>query len=317
MLTVLARALVIAITTSCEGYHGRMYSAALAELEALFAAARTGSISKAARELGINQQTMSARIARAEKQLEITVFERSPYGVAPTENGQVLIDALPDFLAAYHTFSGIAASLRSDDVPRHLTLAVSNTVAELYYPVWAAEFHRKHPAVKLSMVQANSREVRQLVADSAVDFGLVEGEAGRHDLEEQVIGTDELVLAVPTEHPWAERAEVSTEELRTTPLVIREPGSGSRQVVEDALGGLAEPAGEFGSLSAQRAGMIALAAPTIIARGAIRDQVTLGRIAIVPTDTRFTRNLSAVMRRGSETSGDISEFIRIASPILS
>ena len=209
------------------------------------------------------------------------------------------------------------SSLRSDDVPRHLTLAVSNTVAELYYPGWAAEFHRQHPAVKLSMVQANSREVRQLVADSAVDFGLVEGEAGRHDLEERIIGTDELVLAVPTGHPWAERAEISVEELRATPLVIREPGSGSRQVVEDALGTLTEPAGEFGSLSAQRAGMIALAAPTIIARGAIRDQVTLGRIVIVPTDTVFTRNLSVVMRRGSEASGDISEFIRIASPILS
>ncbi|MDU4703937.1 MAG: LysR substrate-binding domain-containing protein, partial [Corynebacterium sp.] len=133
----------------------------------------------------------------------------------------------------------------------------------------------------------------------------------------QIIGTDELVLAVPTGHPWTERAEISIEELRTTPLVIREPGSGSRQVVEDALGNLAEPAGEFGSLSAQRAGMIALAAPTIIARGAIRDQVTLGRIVIVPTRTRFTRNLSVVMRRGSEASGDISEFIRIASPILS
>ncbi|MDU4705082.1 MAG: LysR substrate-binding domain-containing protein [Corynebacterium sp.] len=82
---------------------------------------------------------------------------------------------------------------------------MSNTVAELYYPGWAAEFHRQHPAVKLSMVQANSREVRQLVADSAVDFGLVEGEAGRHDLEEQIIGTDELVLAVPTGHPWTDR----------------------------------------------------------------------------------------------------------------
>ncbi|MDU4705083.1 MAG: LysR family transcriptional regulator, partial [Corynebacterium sp.] len=76
-----------------------MYPSAVAELEALLTAARAGSISKAARELGINQQTMSARIARAEKALGITVFERSPYGVSPTENGQVLIDALPDLLA--------------------------------------------------------------------------------------------------------------------------------------------------------------------------------------------------------------------------
>lgn len=298
-----------------------MYPSAVSELEALLTVAHAGSISKAARELGTNQQTMSARIARAEKALGITVFERSPYGVSTTEKGQMLIDALPDLLAACHRFSGIAASLRSDNVPRHLTLAVSNTVAELYYPGWAAEFHRQHPTVKLSMVQANSREVRQLVADSAVDFGLVEGEAGRHDLEERIIGTDELVLAVPTGHPWSERAAVhnaiSIEELRATPLVIREPGSGSRKVVENALGTLTEPAGEFGSLSAQRAGMIALASPTIIARGAIRDQVTLGRIVIVPTDTVFTRNLSVVMRRGSEASGDISEFIRIASPILS
>lgn len=294
---------------------------AMEDLEALMAVARAGSISTAARDQGRNQQTMSARIARAEKTLGITVFARSPYGVMLTEQGQAIIDALPDLFSACRTFSDTVARVRADDAPRHLSIAVSNTAAEVYYPTWAAQYQKRYPTVRLSMLQANSRAVRGMVADSAVDLGIVEGGRARHDLFERVVATDELVLVVPHTHPWAARAKdkpdseqepITTEQLRDTPLVMREVGSGSRRVIEEALGSVAEPAGEFGSLSSQRAAMMALSAPAIMSRGAVTDQVALERAVIVPTEVRFLRDISAVVRRGVEFNRDAEAFIELA-----
>lgn len=290
---------------------------ALEDLEALLSVAHAGSISTAAREKMVHQQTMSARIIRAEKALGVTVFTRSPYGVVLTEQGAAILAALPDLFAAYHTFSSVVAAARHQDAPRHLTVAVSHSVAELYYPKWAAALYGSHPLLRLTMLQANSREVRDLVLSDAASVGVVEGGMGRQGLIEKLICSDELVLAVPGAHPWAARTvanAVTAQELRTTALLVREPGSGSRTVIEDVLGQLAEPAGEFGSLSAQRAGILALGTPAIISRGAVADQVALGRVVIVPTapDVRFDRPISAVTRRGTTPSADATAFIDAA-----
>lgn len=292
------------------------YLPAIKDLEALDKVARAGSISTAARQQMMQQQTLSARVSRAEKTLGFSVFTRSPYGVTLTEKGAALLGALPELLHACRAFSAVVTHLRSEDTPRHLIVAVSNTVAELYYPTWAAAFTTLHPSVRMTMLHANSRDVRDLVGAGTADVGVVEGGTPHHNLVEAIIGSDELILAVPTGHPWAKRRSsgaVTAEELRTTGLLVREPGSGSRKVIEETLGQLAEPAGEFGSLSAQRAGILALGIPAIISRGAVSDQVALGRIVVVPTaGIQFRRPLSAVTRRGSEVSYDVAEFIRVA-----
>lgn len=150
--------------------------------------------------------------------------------------------------------------------------------------------------MRLTMLQANSHKVREMVAEGTFP-----------------LGTDELAVAVPKDHPWEQKGIISAELLRSTQLIVREPGSGSRRVIEDALGKMAEPAGEFGSLSAQRSGILALNAPAIISTRAIADQVTLGKITILPAEIRFDRLISAVLRRGYEPSDDIAEFIRIAA----
>ena len=204
----------------------------------------------------MNQQTLSTRVSRAEQVLGVTVFERSPYGIKATESGEVVLEAVPALLTACADFAHNVEQARTDNLARHLTVAVSNTVAEIHYPVWAAAFRDAHPKVKLTMVHGNSQDVRELVATGIAELGIVEGGTPRHDLIETVLCPDELVLAVPAHHLWANRESVSREELRATPLIVREPGSGTRRVIEEELGELADPAGEFGSLSAQRAGMI-------------------------------------------------------------
>lgn len=83
-------------------------------------------------------------------------------------------------------------------------------------------------------------------------------------------------------------------------------------MIEEELGEIADPAGEFGSLSAQRAGMIALGAPAIIPRSVVLDQVALGAAAIVATEVAFERSISAVVRRGATVPKDATAFTRLA-----
>ncbi|MGP9724030.1 LysR family transcriptional regulator [Corynebacterium sp. AOP40-9SA-29] len=273
------------------------------------------SIAAAARDLGLSQQTVSARVAAAEKTLGVVVFRRGVGGSEPTERGRTVLDAARDLLGAAGEFSRTVAATTRPDAVRPLPVAVSNTVAELYFPTWAARFHRENPAVRLLLRSRNSAEVCDAVAAGECVLGFVEGAEVPHNLASDVVGVDDLILVVPPTHPWA-GTEVSAEQLRRTPLITREQGSGSREIVEAALGSLAEPAGEFGSLAAQRAAVTGMGEPTVIAARAVSAQLASGELVAVPvTGVTFRRMLRAVYPRGrplGEGDPDAEALLRIA-----
>lgn len=282
----------------------------VAHLKALRAVASAGSISGAARELGIPQQTVSARIARCEKLLGLRLFLRTPTGVEPTERGKAVIGAATPLLDAAQQFSDHVASLTQVDFSGSFPIAVSHTIAEIYFATWAAEFRRARPKVRIHMTQANSQQVRELVAQGRVRLGLVEDARRATPSQSEVdLGQDSLILVVPPTHPWAERDAVTREELQEASLVVREPGSGTRRVIEEVLGPLGPSAGEFGSLSAMRSAIISLDAPGIIAAKAVRDQIDSGKLVQVPTpELDFSRRLIAVQPPGY-VSDSAAEFL--------
>lgn len=273
------------------------------------------SIAAAARDLGLSQQTVSARVAAAEKTLGVVVFRRGVGGSEPTERGRTVLDAARDLLGAAGEFSRTVAATTRPDAVRSLPVAVSNTVAELYFPTWAARFHRENRAVRLLLRSRNSAEVCEAVAGGECVLGFVEGAEVSHGLASDVVGVDDLILVVPPTHPWA-GTEVSAGQLRRTPLITREQGSGSREIVEAALGTLAEPAGEFGSLAAQRAAVTGMGEPTVIAARAVSTQLASGELVAVPvTGVTFRRMLRAVYPRGRPLGvgdPDAEALLRIA-----
>lgn len=281
-----------------------------AQVEALLAVEKHGSMSAAARSLGLPQQTVSARVAHAEKLMGIAVFDRSPQGVSPTPAGKAVLTAAQRYQQAVEVFGRAIARSRGEEFHRPFPVAVSHTVAELYFPGWAAVLHARRPQLSIRMRQRNSAEVRRMVLGGEIPVGIVEGGASAHGLDEQAVGHDELIVVVPPGHPWA-LGEVSADELRSTALIVREPGSGSRTVIEQELGELADPAGEFGSLTAQRAAITSLNAPAIMAAGAVRDHIALGRLVQVSTPVRFDRTIRLVTRRGLAADDDIEQLREI------
>jgi DNA-binding transcriptional LysR family regulator len=135
----------------------------------------------------------------------------------------------------------------------------------------------------------NSAAVLERVRDERAELGFVESPGPIVGLACRTVLTDELVVVVSPDHPWARRRRpLPPRALASEPLVLREPGSGTRDTLSQALAeiGLGEPSAalELGSSSAVRAAAIAGAAPAVLSRLAVEDAVAAGRLHIVEVD---------------------------------
>ena len=212
----------------------------LAALEMLLAVARTGSLNAAARQVGVTQQAVSARIKSAEAQAGVALVARTPRGSTLTPEGVVVAEWAARLLAVAGELDAGLAAFRRDHRTR-LRVSASLTIAEQLLPGWlvslqAAARQRGEPPAEVVLTAANSETVAQQVRDGAADLGFVEGPASPQGLRSRVIGHDELLVVVRPDHPWADRRQpLSPAELAATRLVSREEGSGTRDVLAAAL----------------------------------------------------------------------------------
>src|SRR5579859_3962535 len=216
----------------------------LGALELLLAVVRLGSLGRAAAELGVTQPAASARIAAMERQTGVTLLERSPRGSRPTEAGALVAEWAAQVVGAARALDAGVAALRERRDAR-LRVSASLTVAEYLMPGWLLALHAALPGTAVTLRAANSTEVAAQVLDGEADLGFVEGMRIPAGLDGTVIARDRLVLVVAPAHRWARRrTPLSPAEVAATPLILRERGSGTREVLDEALaaaGGLAEP----------------------------------------------------------------------------
>jgi DNA-binding transcriptional LysR family regulator len=215
---------------------------------ALFlAVAKTGSFSRAAEKLFIGQPAISMQVAELEKQLGVRLLERSRSGVSLTRAGRILFDYA-------NRIEGIesAAQKALDDFKRAaagaLAIGASTTIGSYLLPDLLVEFRRRSPAITVSVELGNTSTIEQKIADGLLDIALVEGLIG--DLPGTVVFRhDELIAIGPPSGPLSQ-ATISLATLVSDPLILREPGSGTRAVFDDFLatrGLKAKPAFELTS----------------------------------------------------------------------
>ncbi|MCW2737973.1 LysR family transcriptional regulator [Nocardioides sp.] len=280
----------------------------LRTLELLVVVARTGSLSAAAAELGISQQAASSRIRTAETLVGAPLLMRTRRGSALTQTGDLVVHWASRVVDAAEQLDAGIAALR-DDRRAQLKIAASLTIAEYLLPGWLVTF-RTHQAslgvarTEFAMTAANSERVVELVASETADLGFVEGPQPPPNLRHRLIGVDELVVVVGPAHPWAQRSSrrVRPATLASTPLVVREAGSGTRTVLERALRDLplAPPALELASTAAVRAAVAAGAGPAALSVYAVRDDIASGRLTpIRVAGLDLSRRLHAVWTRGA------------------
>lgn len=280
----------------------------LRALELLVVVARTGSIGAAAAELGITQQAASSRMRTVEALVGEPLVTRSRRGSALTPTGELLVQWAGRVLEAAQELDAGITALRTDR-RGHLAIAASLTIAEHLLPGWmvglrAHQVQRGLEPTEFTMTATNTARVAAMVEDDEVVVGFVEGPDAPRGLRRRLVGTDELLVVVGPNHPWARRPRrrVSARTLAETPLVVREAGSGTRTVLERALIGLPQvpPALELSSTAAVRAAVAAGAGPAAVGAHAVQDDLATGRLVrITVTGLDLTRRLHAVWKGGA------------------
>lgn len=285
----------------------------LDQLRALDATADHGSMSAAARVLGISQQAVSARVRAAEGLLGVAVFERSPRGIRPTGGGQLVLTWVRAVLDAAEALENGVGALRSDG--SRVRVAASNTVSECLLPAWAQSLRSRHPDVALRIRPGNSEQVLEDVAAGAVDLGFVEGPRVPRTLRSQVVARDRLVVVVPPDHAWARRRRgITAEELASTSLVLRESGSGTRERLEEVLPTLSPPAVVMPSAAAVRDAALTLGIPCVLSSLAVRADAEAGRLVVVPVrDLEVPRRIRAVWHPNQRPRGLAATLLAIAA----
>ena len=270
----------------------------LASLDLFVSVVELGSVSRAAKAHGIAQPSASSRMKHLERQLGLKLLSRGPTGSVPTDAGVVVAGWAEAILRSAHELKAGLEAFQAEQSGR-LRVTASFTIAEYLLPQWLGRFAREHPGDSVALEVANSTAVVQRLHDGIADLGFIETTSPAPELEQQVVGTDELIAVVARTHPWARRGTVPVEALAATPLVTREAGSGTREAFEAALADLdlGPPTAvlELGSTSAVRSAVIDGNSPTVISRLAVADELENGSlIEIAVTDLNITRVLRAV-----------------------
>ncbi|MFC5751834.1 LysR family transcriptional regulator [Actinomadura rugatobispora] len=279
----------------------------LGALELLLAVVRLGSVGKAAAELGVTQPAASARIRSMERQIGVALFERSPRGSRPTRAGALVAEWAQQVLDAARAMdAGIAALQERQDA--RLRVVASLTVAEYLMPGWLVALHEARPGTAVTLRAASSTEVAEHVRAGKADLGFVEGARTPAGLSGTVVASDRLVVVVAPRHAWARRRDgVTAEELAGTPLILRDRGSGTREVLDRALssfGGTAPPLLQLASTTALKAAAVSGAGPVVVSELAVADELSGGRLVAVPVrDLDLGRPLRAVWPSGQHPAG--------------
>ncbi len=271
-------------------------------MELLDAVAVHGSLTAAAAALGVAQPSVSAGLRRLERRTGLTLLTRSATGTRLTAAGASVLDRGRALLAASDALEREVVELRQGERVR---VAASLSIAEYLVPVWLAG--RSPDAASVELTVANSREVMAEVLDGRADLGFVEGPRVVDGLRQRVVGDDELLVVVAPGHPWARvHTPLDPATLAAGPLAVREEGSGTREVLEEALLGAGSPLGrsvhQLGSTSAVktmvRTGRIA----AVLSQLTVADEIARGALIAVPTAVDLRRHLRMVWSAGREPS---------------
>ncbi|MEO3825547.1 LysR family transcriptional regulator [Actinomadura sp. B10D3] len=285
----------------------------LGALELLLAVVRLGSVGRAAAELGVTQPAASARIRSMERQAGVALLERSPRGSRPTEAGALVAEWARQVIAAAEALDAGLGALRERRDGR-LRVVASLTVAEYLMPGWLVTLKTVRPGVAVTLRTANSTVVAEEVRGGSADLGFVEGTRTPAGLSGTVVATDRLVVVVGAGHAWARRRSgVTAAELAATPLVLREQGSGTREVLDRALashGGTASPLLQLASTTALKAAAVSGAGPVVVSDLAVADELAAGRLISVPVpELDLSRPLRAVWPAGQRPAGPARDLL--------
>jgi DNA-binding transcriptional LysR family regulator len=254
-------------------------------LKTFIAVAEKKSFSEAARILYVTQPTITSQVKALEEELNTKLFERTTKKVTLTKSAYVLLKYAKEMVRLSDTAQKEILQLERT-VNGDLWMGCSLTVGEYILPEFLKRFKDRYPSINISVEIANSRHIVGNIKDQLIDVGLIETPIEDPHITMEPILEDELVLIATPDYFSNHELKISTEKLIETPLIIREEGSGTREVVNHYLqkGGLSlddlNVVMELGSTEAIKAAVESGLGVSFVSKSAIKKEQKLKMLKV-------------------------------------
>lgn len=285
------------------------------KLKVFCAVAETKSFSKASEIIHLTQPAVSLQIQALEELYETKLFDRSSTTITLTPAGEILYRYAKEILSLYASAAREIGEL-TGLVKGSISLGASTTIGNHVLPTVLAEFRQNYPKIRVRLFVGNTRRIIELLNATTIDLGIVEGDVTRQKLKVEKLLQDELVVIVSPQHPWAKKKEISIFEVTKEPFIMREEGSGTRQIIEKYLSkhGLGindlKVTMMLGSTEGIKEAVESGIGISIISRWAARKENRYGALKFLSIkEERLYRDFSLISPKNAIMSHAVSEFL--------
>jgi len=288
----------------------------LNHLAIFLAVAESGSIGGGAARLHISQPAVSKQLKEFEHTLGLALFDRLPKGVRLTAAGEQLLVFARRIAAAEGAAEQTLAELRGLRAGR-LAIGASTTIGNYLLPALLAQYRQTWPGIEIALEIANTEVIQHKLLENSLDLGLTEGFVENDELRADIFATDRLVVIAAPDHHLAGCAGLTLQQLCDEPCLLREPGSGTRSVIEHMLmerGLQHTPSMSLGGTEAIKRAVAAGAGISLVSRLAVTSELAAGTLVLLAVDDlQLERPLHKVRLRNKQSSGVVQAFEELLS----
>ena len=203
-------------------------------LKVFYTVAKKLSFSKAANELFVSQPAITKHISELESQLQTRLFNRNGSSISITPSGEILLRHAEQIFRLYEKLENELAQ-QTEIASGTFSLGASTTLAHYVLPRILALFKKNYPSTDIHFLHGNSEFIEQQVINQKLDIAIVEGISHHPQISYEPFIKDEIVLVMRTGSKAFPKNEIKPDQLLTIPLVLREQGSGTLDVLYKAL----------------------------------------------------------------------------------
>lgn len=274
-----------------------------------------GSITEAARKGYVSQPAVTKQIRQLEDRYDALLFHRADNKLILTEAGTVLYPYAKE-IVEYYKRSQEAVGNLTGNMDTHLNVGASLTIGEYILPDLLGAFSRKYENIKFNLSIGNTPDILVKLRNNIIDIALVEGIIEDDtNLTIEKFSDDELILVTPYEHRWKDKKEIDIQQLTEEKMIWREPISGTRTIVENALkdeGVFHNIQGfmELGSVQSIKSAVEADLGVSLMPRITVKKELKFGLLREVKINNfHLTRDLFIVQKNHRFRKIGVSNFV--------
>ncbi|MGL3998537.1 LysR family transcriptional regulator [Pantoea eucalypti] len=271
-----------------------------------------GSFSGAADALGLSQPAVSLQIRQLEQTLQVRLIERTSRGIRPTPAGLTFSEHCIKIDSVINTAIE-SVSLHSDDITGTVTVGMGATACIHLLPPVLQQLRQAHPLLKVDVRTGNTSDIVRSVEENRIDIGLVTLPANGKCLSVSPLGTDEFVVIMEKDAPDQSVKPLSPDALLSLPLIVFEPGSGTRALIDEWFhnaGLTVSPMMELGSIEAIKKMVRSGLGYSIVPRMSVANIDERQGLSLYSVTPSLHRTLGTVMREDRIVSRGMSVILK-------